>query len=83
MRWQAGGAFTIFHSAPGTCLRVGTPRISHVSTTIDFPAGDLSLLHAIPAIGSKGKPAEQAGPQSQWAKASGRYEGALVFRFGE
>jgi hypothetical protein len=64
-------------------LRVGTPRIDHPSTTIDFPAGNLSLVHAIPAIGSKGKPAPQAGPQSQPAKASGRYEGSVVFRFGE
>mgnify|MGYP001598477294 FL=1 len=87
VRWAklatTDGTFTVFNNTPGTYLRVGTPRISHVSTTIDFPAGDVSFLHAIPAIGSKGKPAEQAGPESQWAKAAGRYEGSVVFRFDD
>lgn len=86
LRWArldtTAGPLTVTSTSPEIFLRVGTPRITHPTTTIDFPAGDLSFLRAIPAIGSKGKPAEQAGPQSQWAKASGRYEGTLVFRFG-
>jgi hypothetical protein len=85
LRWArldtTAGPVTVTSASPAIFLRVGTPRITHPTTTIDFPAGDLSFLHAIPAIGSKSKPAEQAGPQSQWAKASGHYEGSLVFRF--
>jgi len=34
-------------------LRVGTPRISHSQTSVAFPAGQLSYLHAIAAMGSK------------------------------
>jgi hypothetical protein len=62
---------------------VGTPRISHQNTTPDFPAGDLSVLHAIPAIGSKFITPEKTGPASQPAKAAGRYEGSLIFNFGK
>ena len=87
LRWArfdtAVGPFTVLSASPETYLRVGTPRISHPNTTVDFPSGDLSLLHAIPAMGSKFKPAEQAGPEGQWAKAAGRYEGTLTFRFGD
>ncbi len=85
LRWAQlatpAGALTVTSASPELFIRVGTPRITHPTTTVDFPSGDLSFLHAIPAIGSKSKPAEQAGPQSQWAKAAGRYEGTLVFRF--
>ena len=85
LRWARldtpAGALTVTSASPEIFLRVGTPRITHPTTTLDFPAGDLSFLNAIPAMGSKGKPAEQAGPQSQPAKAAGRYEGTLVFRF--
>ncbi len=77
------GTLTIENAKPEVFFRVGTPRDDHPSTTIDFPAGNVSFVHAIPAIGSKGKPAPQAGPQSQPAKASGRYEDSLVFRFGD
>ena len=87
VRWTrlatTAGSITVSGMRADTFVRIGTPRIDHPSTTIDFPAGDISFLHAIPAIGSKGKPAEQAGPHSQWAKAAGRYEGTLVFRFGD
>ena len=52
-------------------------------TTVDFPAGDLSFLHAIPAMGSKFVTPEKTGPASQPAKASGTYSGSLAFGFGE
>lgn len=87
VRWAqlttAAGVLTLANAKPEVFLRVGTPRIDHPSTTIEFPAGNVSFVHAIPAIGSKGKPAEQAGPGSQWAKASGRYEDSLEFRFDD
>ena len=68
---------------PGTYLRIGTPRISHPFTTVAFPAGDLSFLESIPAIGSKFITPEKTGPSSQPAKAAGLHSGSLVFRVGE
>lgn len=62
-------------------LRVGTPRISHENTTVEFPAGDLSWLHAIPAIGEKFTPTEALGPSAAWSTANGEYQGSLTFRF--
>jgi hypothetical protein len=86
LRWARldtpAGPLTVTSASPEIFLRVGTPRITHPSTTVDFPSGDLSFLRAIPAIGSKGKSVDSAGPLSLPAKASGRYEGSLVFRFG-
>jgi hypothetical protein len=86
LRWAQldtpAGAVTVTSASPEIFLRVGTPRVSHPFTTVDFPAGDFSFLHAIPAMGSKFKTSIDSGPQAQWARASGRYEGALVFRFG-
>jgi hypothetical protein len=87
MRWARfatpAGALSVTSASPEIYLRVGTPRITHSTTTVDFPAGEISFLQAIPAIGSKGKPAEQAGPTSQWATAHGRYEGTVVFGFAD
>lgn len=62
-------------------LRVGTPRISHANTTVEFPAGDLSWLHAIPAIGEKFTPTEALGPAAAWPVANGAYQGSLTLRF--
>jgi hypothetical protein len=87
LRWArldtASGPLTVTCTSPETYLRVGTPRISHVNTTVAFPAGDLSFMAAIPPMGSKFKTTEQSGPASQWAKASGRYSGTLTFHFGD
>jgi hypothetical protein len=73
------GPLTIVSAQPETFLRIGTPRISHPYTTVEFPAGDLSLLHAIPGMGSKFKWAHESGPTGEPAKASGTYRGTLVF----
>jgi hypothetical protein len=77
------GAFTIASPRGADFFRVGTPRISAATTTVDFPPGEISFVKAIPAIGSKGKPPERAGPQSQYAQAHGVYAGTLVFSFSE
>lgn len=68
-------------AASGAYLRVGTPRISHGNTSVGFPAGDLSVLHAIPPMGSKFIGPEKSGPASRWAQASGEYRGTVVFHF--
>jgi hypothetical protein len=59
-------------------FRVGTPRASHATTSPDFPAGTVSYLHAIPAIGSKGKLPDREGPQSLFDDANGTYHGSIV-----
>jgi hypothetical protein len=86
LRWArldgAGGSLWVTSAQPDVYLRLGTPRFSLMNTSPDFPAGDLSFLRAIPPIGSKFIAPEGSGPMSQWSKASGRYTGSLVFRFG-
>lgn len=77
------GNLTVSSDDPATYLRVGTARISHPFTTVAFPAGDLSFMKAIPAIGSKFIKPEDSGPSGKPAKAGGEYGGTVVFRFGE
>jgi len=87
LRWArldtANGSIRVASVSPDVYLRVGTPRISHSFTTVDFPAGDLSFLYAIPAMGSKFITPEDTGPASHWAKASGTYGTTLTFTFSE
>ena len=79
----AVGPLTVTSSSPDVYLRVGTPRINHQNTTVEFPSGDLSFLHAIPAMGSKFITPEKTGPASLPAKATGHYSGTLIFRFSD
>lgn len=87
VRWARlatdAGPIQIVNGSPDLFLRVGTPRISHPNTTVDFPAGNLSLLGAIPAMGSKFQTSVELGPGSQPARATGRHTGSVLFRFGE
>ena len=87
VRWAdlrtTNGVITLAPSSPDIYLRVGTPRINHPNTTPDFPAGDLSVLHAIPAIGSKFVTPADTGPLSRPAKAAGTYSGTVVLRFAD
>ena len=84
MRWARlatlGGLLTLTLASPEIFLRVGTPRISHLQTTVDFAAGELSFLHAIPGIGSNFKRPEVAGLSAAWWHASGGYEGTVILR---
>jgi hypothetical protein len=84
VRWARLGSsdsdlVLIASGSPGY-LRVGTPRISHPQTSVEFPAGDLAWLHAIPAIGSKFIGPDKLGPSGEPATASGRYHGTLRLR---
>jgi hypothetical protein len=87
VRWArldtSAGPLSIVSDNPAAYLRVGTPRLSHPNTSVDFPAGDLSFMHAIPGMGSKFKTPEVSGPSAAAAKASGTYKGTLVFIAGE
>lgn len=83
LRWArfntVKGGWTAMSGTDDLYLRVGTPMPGHINTSPEFPAGDISFLHAIPAIGSKFVTPANTGPASQPAKASGVYTGALVF----
>ncbi len=85
LRWAnletPAGRLSVSSASPDVYLRVGTPRISHVNTTVAFPTGDLSFLQAIPAMGSKFHPPEHSGPAGQPAQAIGAYRGSLTFTF--
>ncbi len=48
-----------------------------------WPAGDISILQAIPPIGTKFHDATDLGPQGQKTHASGVYRGTLYFYFGD
>lgn len=63
-----------------TFLRVGTNDEGHPVRT-SWPAGNFSILHAIPAIGNKFDPPEVLGPQSAPHPAPGVVTGKLTFRF--
>lgn len=85
LRWAnletTAGRLSVSSAHSDIYLRVGTPRVSHRNTTVVFPGGDLSFLHAIPAIGSKVHPPERAGPGGVPARAGGTCRGRLTFRF--
>ncbi len=85
LRWAnletPAGRLNVASASPEIYLRVGTPRISYGYTSVAFPAGDLSFLNAIPAVGAKFGSAELYGPASQPAKAAGNYSGTLTFTF--
>ncbi len=51
-------------------------------TKMIWPKGDISFLHAIPAIGTKFQKTEVLGPQSKTNVANGAYSGTLYFYFG-
>lgn len=58
------------------------PRFTHV----DFPAGDISLLHGIAPIGTKFHPANEHGPAGAnqlVPRLGGWYEGTVYFYFGD
>jgi hypothetical protein len=67
-------------ASPERFLRAGPPCISRSQTTVDFPAGDRSFLHAIPGIGSEFNCPESLGPAAAWSHASGVHAVTLAFR---
>jgi hypothetical protein len=79
------GTITIAAETPGLFLHLLTPQLPPGnlprSATAPFPDGTLSILHGIPAIGTKFNAADRHGPQSQPNPANGPYRGTLWFRF--
>jgi hypothetical protein len=84
LRWArldtTAGALTMSTPSPGIYMRLGTPNNDHQHTSVEFPAGDLSFMHAIPAMGSKFLFADQLGPSGQPAIAKGEYAGRVYFK---
>ncbi|SFV00128.1 glycoside hydrolase family 2 TIM barrel-domain containing protein [Pseudoduganella namucuonensis] len=85
LRWArletTAGGVTMSTPTAGMYLRIGTPRSDHPYTSAEYPAGDLSFMHAIPAMGSKFVYAERMGPSGRPAYAAGQYAGRVYFRY--
>ncbi len=78
---------TLVAATPNLFFRVLTPPVAQAgrpSVSPEFPAGNLSLLHAINAIGNKFAlpDVETTGPQSAPPLATGLYTGEVDFYFG-
>ena len=73
------GNWSVASATPDLFLRVGMRLDDHPNTTVDFPAGDVAFLAAIPAMGSKFISPEESGPGGQPAFAHGIYSGRLQF----
>jgi hypothetical protein len=79
---------TLVTPTPNLFFRVLTPPVAQAkrpSVSPEFPAGNLSLLHAINAIGNKFAPptTDTTGPQSAAALATGLYTGEVDLFFGD
>lgn len=76
----SSGRIQIIPHQDDTFLRLGTNDEGERIRTY-WPDGDISILHGIPAIGTKFKPPEALGPQSQLNPAPGVVTGKASFRF--
>jgi hypothetical protein len=79
---------TVVSETAGLFLRLltPTPAADPRNTAVAFPDGNISLLHAITAIGTKFNAPARLGPASQPNLVNGRtarYNGLLHFYFGE
>lgn len=76
--------FVVATESDSLYLRLFTPRFPAAAgfATAPFPAGDISFLHGIPAIGNKFQPASSLGPSGARNRAGGDYSGTLYFFFG-
>jgi hypothetical protein len=78
------GTLTIAPETRGLYLQRFTPKLppNRLARTAwaPFPEAGISLLNAIPAIGSKFGAADQTGPQGQRFRAQGTYRMVVWFR---
>ncbi|MEA3226362.1 MAG: glycoside hydrolase family 2 TIM barrel-domain containing protein, partial [Planctomycetota bacterium] len=77
------GKITLLNGTEDVFLGVYTPKNGSDPrlTELDLPATGISLLHGIPAIGTKFQNADEFGPESQMNEASGKYKGSVCFYF--
>jgi hypothetical protein len=68
-------------------VQILTPKIPPANlvgqTAVPFPNAGISLLHAIPAVGSKFGGPQSTGPMGQPAMAKGEYKGHFSLHFGK
>jgi len=77
------GKISLLNGTEDVFLGVYTPKNGPDPrrTELKLPPTGISLLHGIPAIGTKFKKADQFGPESQKNRASGKYKGSVCFYF--
>jgi hypothetical protein len=77
------GNLTLVAEDENLFLRLFTPRwgVDPRFTAVPFPAGDISLLDAIPPTGTKFDPPANLGPESQPNQAAGDYRRTVYLRF--
>ena len=73
------GPWTVKTITPETYLQLGNRIADTPTTSPAFPASDIAVLHAIPAMGAKSQAANTTGPAGQPTEVSGRVAGQLVF----
>lgn len=81
LRTKSGTLHMACHQ-DGTFVRVGTNDEGNPVRT-NWPAGNFSILHAIPAIGNKFQRPEVLGPQSEPHPAPGVVTGKVSFWFSK
>ena len=79
------GKLTVLTDTPDLLARIHSPHFGPdpMSARSIMPPGDISFLHAIPAIGTKFRATHQLGPGSQPTKIEGTRQGTLYFHLGE
>ncbi|MFB0553333.1 MAG: glycoside hydrolase family 2 TIM barrel-domain containing protein [Phycisphaerae bacterium] len=77
------GKITLLNGTEDVFLGVYRPKEGPDprNTRINVPGTGISLLHGIPAIGTKFNKAQDLGPESQKNEASGKYKGSVCFYF--
>jgi hypothetical protein len=76
------GSLVFLTDTPELFARIHTPDPGHqpMRATAEFPAGDLSFLHVIPAIGTKFRSSQQLGPQGALKTLGGTQSGRIYLR---
>ncbi|WP_338391260.1 glycoside hydrolase family 2 TIM barrel-domain containing protein [Fulvitalea axinellae] len=82
-------SFTVYSKTDGVYLRLYTPALPEkpAHTKAAFPEGNISLMHAIPAVGTKFHPSDELGPQGRknvhntWRPYQKSVIGKFVFDF--
>ncbi len=77
------GRISLLNGSKDVYLGVYTPENGPdpARTRLNLPVTGISMLHGIPAIGTKFKKADEFGPESRMNEASGAYKGRVCFYF--
>jgi hypothetical protein len=77
------GTITMVSAQENVFLRLFTPAVGSSPTyaTVAYPAGGISFLDGIPAIGNKFHTVNDLGPESRQPTGAGDYRRTIYFRF--